>query len=836
MKKILSLVLAIMMVLSMASTAFAGTFEDVTDAATAKAVDALSSLGISNGYPDGTFKPEGSITRAEMVKLLVVALGHEDLASGAKSSFSDAQGKWFDGYAAVAQAIGITNGTGAGKFNGDSKITYSEVITMVLRALGYRDRSVNSNRQDVYNATAYKTTAARIGVLKNVTVGSGEANRGDVAKMVYNSLEVQIVDTNSDGNPVLQWILAPNPSTNTPGQARTLLDDVAKRDDSYVVGTADLFGAHPLDLSEYLGEKVIAYLNNDDEILFVKQSLDARDKYITKGSVAYGATLNGTKVNLKYSSTVTKTFDPANGVLIVNSVKRTDLNASDIITIINNDVHTAKFVAADSSTDKDTLVIEDVNYTNQVTDEYISGKTKFQGINLPLDKDKKVDTSKMVFVGAASSLEDIEINDVIQACVASNNVKFYVTRETIEGKVEEVNDIDEEYVINSEAYALNGTGNAITALTLGEEGIFFLDKDGDIAFAKAKTEVSNYGIITAYNPGKIGQSFGTTSVTSAPQVRMVSADGKSKVYDVAVGANKIGTTFNGFVVGGTNVDGGSITVTVAPAVASYIDGVGGGSATHTLVEYTLNADGKITSVRKANLSTTATGTKENAKFLADENTVILGRSFNSTDSTVSYSLVSLDKLTTGSIKYQVLTNSSSFKWDYVIIVDGINAASTSKTYAVIKGISTVKNSAGTTVQKITAFVDGVSTTYLTDINNLFADTDMDQVLALDFNSDGTVKGTVAVNSLTTALSVTASAIRSNTIRVMDVANPDADADGYVYHTLSKDVAVYKTASNGTISVVDLNELRVSIGGNTAVKVELYTKSTTDNVVDVIVIK
>ena len=80
MKKILSLTLVLVLVLSSFSMAFAYNpastqFDDVDDEAVATAVDRLNAFGIVDGYEDGSYKPEGMITRAEFAKLLVTALG-----------------------------------------------------------------------------------------------------------------------------------------------------------------------------------------------------------------------------------------------------------------------------------------------------------------------------------------------------------------------------------------------------------------------------------------------------------------------------------------------------------------------------------------------------------------------------------------------------------------------------------------------------------------------------------------------------------------------------------------------------------------------------------------
>ncbi len=810
MKKVLSLVLVIAMVISSMSFAFAGTFEDVTDATTLKAVEALTALGVVNGYADGTFKPENSITRAEIAKLLVEALGHGDLAEGSSSSFKDAKGKWFEGYAAIAQSIGVTNGYPDGTFKGNNPISYQEAVVMILRALGYTDQTVNSNRENSYNAVSYKSVASRLGVLKNVTFKAGSADRGDVAKMLFNSLEIPMVVTGEKGNPVEVELAN--------GQKELLLDKLAKRD-TVTIGTSDLFGKHAADVSKYLGEQVVAFLNEDGQIVFVKESVDSNDGKVVSGKISATNTADN-KFTVKKADGNTVTYALTGASVIVNGVASTK-TISDLATIAGR-THSVKVVLNADSTVK-TLVIEDVNNILQANSTYIAGKTKFQGINLPT-KDGKVNTDRIAFVGDAESLEDIKLNDVVQACVGLNadgtvnNIRFYVTRDTIEGKVTEKANDNSFFIINGEKYSLNASTGL--SLSLGAEGIFFLDKDNKIAYADTAAVIAtNYGIITDYNPGTIGQSFGKWAVTTAPQVKMVGADGKEKIYDVVVNLNETdGTTgtANGFAVT-VNQSTGKVSIALEAGLGDQIMKNATGT-NEFLVKYALNEDGQITRVQDVTLGSYETAKKSDAKFLADNNTVVLAR-----NDAGKYSLVALDKLTTETIGYQVITNSANFKWDLVVITTGVETVSAVKTYAVITDITSIQNSAGNTVQKITAYVDGEKVTYEA-AEGVDLTAKINTLAALTFNTNGKVTGTASVNNI--AASVTASAINADNTVIKVTNNGTVE-----YYTLSSDVVVYKANANGTVSVADLNDIRITNGTSV---VTLLDK-TADNVVDVIYI-
>ena len=130
------------------------TFTDVpADAWYADAVNTLASLGMLGGYPDGTFQPDRTITRAEFA---VVALAFTDGGSGASCSFTDVnRSDWFYQYAAQASAYGWIGGYPDGSFRPNNKITRAEVSVIVNNMLG-RDadeRFIDRNGDELVSFT-----------------------------------------------------------------------------------------------------------------------------------------------------------------------------------------------------------------------------------------------------------------------------------------------------------------------------------------------------------------------------------------------------------------------------------------------------------------------------------------------------------------------------------------------------------------------------------------------------------------------------------------------------------------------------------------------------------
>lgn len=191
MKKKLSALLALVMVVTLLVPAFAfaeeakPVFSDLTadDKNQAEILD-LASISVLNGYPDGTFKPEGKITRAEFTKVLSHAMQMENAAkslSGVKPSFKDYIDPWAWGYINLSAAnkfvVGMPNGT----FSPNGNITYGQVIAILVRSLGYNN--ISENRTPWF--AGYLETAVNLQIVDRPYDGNQTATRSEVAHLVW---------------------------------------------------------------------------------------------------------------------------------------------------------------------------------------------------------------------------------------------------------------------------------------------------------------------------------------------------------------------------------------------------------------------------------------------------------------------------------------------------------------------------------------------------------------------------------------------------------------------------------------------------------------------------
>lgn len=96
------------------------------------AVSTLSNAGIIAGYEDGSFRPNGYITRAEFA---TIAARFFDVTYSGKDLFPDISGHWAKDYINQAANKGFVNGYEDGTFKPDRNITRAEAVTLVNRTL-----------------------------------------------------------------------------------------------------------------------------------------------------------------------------------------------------------------------------------------------------------------------------------------------------------------------------------------------------------------------------------------------------------------------------------------------------------------------------------------------------------------------------------------------------------------------------------------------------------------------------------------------------------------------------------------------------------------------------
>ncbi|GKS14984.1 hypothetical protein YDYSY3_59840 [Paenibacillus chitinolyticus] len=197
----LSVLVLGMLLPNFVQAASTGTLTDLDRSYAQKEIAGLISEGILSGYPDGTFKPENPITRAEFAKILVLALGlKEEPAKSASFHDVDAS-SWYSGYVGSLVASGITQGTTASTFSPDAKVTREELVVFFVRAFGLAEsasvKSPTTKLIDLDLASDWAkpsvSLAYEIGFVNGIDNGEGgllfkpksSSDRQAVARLAY---------------------------------------------------------------------------------------------------------------------------------------------------------------------------------------------------------------------------------------------------------------------------------------------------------------------------------------------------------------------------------------------------------------------------------------------------------------------------------------------------------------------------------------------------------------------------------------------------------------------------------------------------------------------------
>ena len=193
MKKILSVLLAVAMVFSMSATAFAADFKDTVGIPQSGAIDVIETLGIVNGYGDGTYGPDNTITRAHLCTMLTRAL-YGDPIYVSTNQFKDVPAThWANAYINTAYAYGLMAGYGGGYFGPEDEITYTQMAAVIMKALGYDCSKISW-------PAGINSMGHTLGLFDNVKIVdySIGCTRAHAAQMLYNAFDLSYVNHKAD--------------------------------------------------------------------------------------------------------------------------------------------------------------------------------------------------------------------------------------------------------------------------------------------------------------------------------------------------------------------------------------------------------------------------------------------------------------------------------------------------------------------------------------------------------------------------------------------------------------------------------------------------------------
>lgn len=540
MRKVLSFVLVLALVLGSFSMAFAATpanagLSDIAGITNEEAIQVVNDLGIVTGNPDGTFLPEKAVNRAEFAAMITRALAIPEsaLAGYTATTFKDTAGYgWAVPYLAFCQSKGIMLGDGNGNAMPGRTINMNEAVTMALRAIGY---TANSAQLVGAWPSNYVTLAQNSGLYDDVAKVAN-VDKANAAQIIYNLLTVQKVAVNSDGETLLQWVGKASDEVEAT-LLNTGLDCTAE--DDYIIDGADYDNA-VINVSKYMGAFGTAYFNSDDDIVA-----------FTPDSVALTGSKDGNYFKadgVKY--TVSNSFEE--GIQIVNTdVIDTDLtlNLTAIDTFaedVDNDDDGDVTINVDLSGKTIKKVYSVVGWA--VTDhataaaadlEDIADDNSLFGNDFVTDDNDDLDLTSFALVGVAS-LDKIAKDNVVYVYANDNDDirKVAVGTKVVTGTVSEES-TTAVYVDGTKYEPATIAGVDRELPELDQEVELSLDAFGYVYDFEATGGIAdNYALVKAYED--------KDSTFDDSRVKMYTSDDATKTYTFADKNSKVFTSGSAF--------------------------------------------------------------------------------------------------------------------------------------------------------------------------------------------------------------------------------------------------------------------------------------------------
>lgn len=526
MKKLLALMLSAVMVFTMGTSVFA--YTDVEEGTyVSEAVTVLSNLGILDGYTDGTFKPDAIVTRAEMAKIICETLGYNTLSAGTTSFEDVAATHWAAGYINMAHGLGIINGYGNGKFGPEDTVTYEQAVKMIVCALGYEPLA-NANGGW---PTGYVNVGANIGITKNAV----NSARGDIAVLIYNAINVPVMEQTSfgfgaeyeildgTGNKNYKTILTKRDvyiAIGIVGELR--IDEIGftitkdSKDKEFVKDDKEIFNIGNTCIADYVHQEVEVYVAKDDYDEYTVIAVKAAKKTETFTVVSDDIEkISNNKIEYyvdALNSSKTKTLT-INDNATVEYNKEIISNTSTIATNLINEkvydddtlIEDIEIVLIDNNGDKDYDAVVMTKYTSErltLVDSY-RDKIILNGKTVTFDFDDKEKT--YIFIdekGNELTLSDFDEDDVVAYVMYGGTDKdpeylklIKLSNSVIEGSISSTYGNDNTVTINNEEYKVAAGVWDKYDLEVGMEGYFYIGITGKIIEFDGSLVRGKYGYI-----------------------------------------------------------------------------------------------------------------------------------------------------------------------------------------------------------------------------------------------------------------------------------------------------------------------------------------------------
>ena len=526
-KRALSLLLSSTMVLGMlVMGSSAASYQDVKTSHNTEAIEVLQAVGIMTGDENGKFNPDAKVTRNEMAVIMCNLLDYTVASYKGTAPFTDVPA-WAEPYVAACYTNGITSGISATQYGGDQAVTTGEAALMLLKALGYFQYSGDFGQDWLVETTKIGSTA---GLFDGIKTGAREAlTRNDVAQMVLNTLEADVVIAEKNGSDITvgDIVISGGKATysarvSTDSQYKAISD--TKVDGKYTVqlgeelydgklvksdSAEDAFG-RPSVKWTYKSQEVGVYSDKAEAVYTA--SVEKQDLYDLIGSEVYNDLKN----------------DKADFSVYVDGVQVKNAKLSDyIVKNSSTDIANAQKGATTEVFvgDNNNVVITVINtYVAQVDGDYDADDKELDLTTV--NDDKQFPSVKNMTLSADDFdyLNAYSDEDYVLVTVAGDEIKTIEKAETVTGTMDAYTK-DKSITVDDTKYEYSKNyAGEIKEPELGEEYVVVLDANGYVLYADGVEATDNYVYVASMAE--------TSGVKKNLEADAYFADGTNKVIIV----------------------------------------------------------------------------------------------------------------------------------------------------------------------------------------------------------------------------------------------------------------------------------------------------------------
>lgn len=503
MKKVLSFVLVLALILGSVSMAFAApaaaptkSAQPFEDAKTSYVATVLRDMGVLTGAGGEALLDE-TITRAEFCAMILRSLGLEDVAKAKQETkFSDVpKEKWYSGYVATANNQGLVGGYPDGTFLPEETVTANEAIAFVVKALGY-----SAEHLDGVWPTNFQLKAKDLGIIPaGYDYSVDGAKRGVVFEVLLNGLDCQLVKWNAKQDEYKTQNTTMGTRLGLPSGFTGVLSGAFPlyKIATITVSAGETFG-NGFDASEFAGQtlnvlqKDNGAANNSPAAVYTNIGLSEATTKPLAGKFSSDAPFGATATTF---TAVDKTvYTVVVGAANAAKYYRNGEELTSAAAVGDCTSKVSVEINAQFNPDKATEIttISSIAYsiktgTTMVTasEAAFLAEGKFASLAALATPLKDV-TSSAVVEGDATKLADIKEKDVVDyySNLAGKITRLVVTRNVVKGAVTSINVTTKTYTMNGTGYVDGGYGMTVTpnaaGLKAASEYAFYLDSANKI--------------------------------------------------------------------------------------------------------------------------------------------------------------------------------------------------------------------------------------------------------------------------------------------------------------------------------------------------------------------